>query len=498
MDHSATKAAFELLHEMGVRKIHPDPSPMMRALFMTMLWMGPVIGLLYLFGGMKRTLQTGFWAFRIDSKGYIYPNSAICIPFGGCLYTLSQYGRLFCQVTIPLQGSHNSKPDAFPIFSQLGVVDQSPDWLRQLCKVVHPRSSPFQLSIACMFWWVYLRYFSWHLKVCLEAHGTFTYCNTKDGRKVGRNQIDWSAQTAFLAWFACPFPVWAIAYSTPPSAFCLSAQQRAAGSHYRRFIGPRTFNVINISMCVAPFVYSAPITTLIAVRLRKIEKHWLTYNQSHTLLMDLLDQPGTSTEYNRMTSQLEVDIYNDVNTLLGLADKMLTNIRWLAGGYFIVDALFLLFLLIATCQILRPLRTQVRILRDCANRRQGAYHMQSTFQNNKQLSRSSFGGSTIDGKFSPNSPRPTSSLQLSKIQLWVPTFKKGTEVSHAIWSSKLFQDRQMWEMADEAALKQRCLHLNRFTTTTVWQSCQNMLIWLLTYMIQSNHKTKAYLSSLWT
>lgn len=106
MDQSGSKAAFELLHEMALKRIHPDPSPLMRTLLTVVLWTCPVIGLLYLIGGMKRTLQTGFWIFRFDSQGYSYPNLGIVTPFWGCLYTIRQYGRWLSQVNfLPARSS---------------------------------------------------------------------------------------------------------------------------------------------------------------------------------------------------------------------------------------------------------------------------------------------------------------------------------------------------------------------------------------------------------
>lgn len=152
MDCLATKVAFKLLHQMGVEENFRDLLPMMCTLFTMVLWLGPFIGLPCPIYGMKQTLYTGFWAFGIDSKGSIYPNLEICTPFWVCLYTIHQYRIMFFKVTIPLKGSHNFKRYSLQICIQLGIFDQTPDWLVQLCGVVYPWSSPVQLSIAGMFW----------------------------------------------------------------------------------------------------------------------------------------------------------------------------------------------------------------------------------------------------------------------------------------------------------------------------------------------------------
>lgn len=228
--------------------------------------------------------------------------------------------------------------------------------------------------------------------------------------------------------------------------------------------------MINVVMLAMPFLYSAPLTTMIAIRLSAIDRHWLSYNQLHTLLMNSLDQSDTSTEYVHMIAQTKLDIYNIINTLLHLADLMLVNIRWVSGGYFVMDLLFLVSMSFATWKILRALRAQVRTLHNCATRRRRAHRMHSLTKDDKLLSRLSIGGSSIEREPPSSHAHLTSFLKLPVLERCLPSFASGTEVSHVIWNSTLFQDRQEWEMVDEVVLNQKYISINRFTTASIWNA----------------------------
>lgn len=95
------RATWDMLHDLAISKIHPHPTPAMRTALQINTIVCPLIGLLYLTSGIKRFSQTGFWVFRIDSAGYMYPNTGIVTPFWGCLYTISQPANILPRIFLP-------------------------------------------------------------------------------------------------------------------------------------------------------------------------------------------------------------------------------------------------------------------------------------------------------------------------------------------------------------------------------------------------------------
>lgn len=263
--------------------------------------------------------------------------------------------------------------------------------------------------------------------------------------------------------------VWSTSYSTPPSAFRLNSSQYPNVSHYRRFVGPLAFNLINITMFITPFVYAVPFTAMAATKLKKIEKCWIRYNDSHSRLIDQLTQPQTTPQYTALIRELEVDILNDIKLLLHLGDGIFTNIRWISGGFLIMDLTFMTSLLGVTWWIMRPLKSQIKTLRECAARRKCMIAMNN---DDAIVCPVSLTCDSSDYKQPVRNFQSRSSpLKLAALKSCFPSFQRGTEVSPVIWTTNLFQDRREdWEKLDELILNKRYLTLSRYASNTVWHA----------------------------